>query len=163
MTCKVTSALNPCPALFLLNIPSVKWVFCEHVDNSQSWRSAQATKLSDNPLWKPNHYLEIVISGFTSQIERQIKPVGTMWIQISSSVSDSVVSDSLWPHGLSPTRLLAPWNSPGKNTGVGCLFLIQGIFPAQGSNLGLLHHRQILYHLSHQEDTLILLNQSLCI
>ena len=38
---------------------------------------------------------------------------------------------------------------PGKNTGVGCHFLLQGIFPAQGSNTGLLHCRHILYHLSH--------------
>ena len=39
---------------------------------------------------------------------------------------------------------------PGKNTEVGCHALLQGIFPTQGSNLGLLHCRQILYHLSHQ-------------
>ena len=43
-----------------------------------------------------------------------------------------------------------PWNSLGKNTGVGCHFILQGIFPIQGSNLGLPHCRQILYHLSHQ-------------
>ena len=42
------------------------------------------------------------------------------------------------PHGLQPTRLLNPWNSPGKNTGVGCHALLQGIFPTQGSNLPLL-------------------------
>ena len=42
------------------------------------------------------------------------------------------------------------WDSPGKNTGVGCHFLLQGIFPTQGSSLGLSHFRQILYHLSHQ-------------
>ena len=46
--------------------------------------------------------------------------------------------------------LLCPWNSPGKNTGVGCHSFLQGIFPTQGSNLGLLHCRQILYLLSHQ-------------
>ena len=56
--------------------------------------------------------------------------------------SRSVVSDSLWPHGLQPTRLLRPWDSPGKNTGVGCHFLLQGIFSTQGLNLGLLHWRQ---------------------
>ena len=39
----------------------------------------------------------------------------------------SVVSDSLWPHGLWLTRLLCPWNFSGKNTGVGCHFLLQGI------------------------------------
>ena len=47
-------------------------------------------------------------------------------------------------------RLLSPWNSPGKNTGVGYHFLLQGIFPTQGSNPGPLHCRQILYHLSHK-------------
>ena len=45
------------------------------------------------------------------------------------------MSDSLWPHGLQPARLLCPWNSPGKNTGVGCHALFQRIFPTQGSNL----------------------------
>ena len=48
------------------------------------------------------------------------------------------------------SRLLCPWDSPGKNTGVGCHFLLQGIFWAQGSNPGLLHCRQTLYPLSHQ-------------
>ena len=52
------------------------------------------------------------------------------------------MSDSLWPHGLYPTRLLCPQNSPGKNTGVGWHFLLQGIFPSQGSNMVLLHCRQ---------------------
>jgi len=41
-------------------------------------------------------------------------------------------------------------DSSGKNTGEGCHFLLQGIFPTQGSNPGLPHYRQILYHLSHQ-------------
>ena len=45
---------------------------------------------------------------------------------------------SLGPHGLKPTRLLCPWDSPGKDTGVGCHFLLQGIFLTQGSNLRLL-------------------------
>ena len=52
---------------------------------------------------------------------------------------------------LPPTRLLHPWNSPGKNTGVGCHFLLQGIFLTQGLNPGLLHCRQILYQLSYKE------------
>ena len=45
---------------------------------------------------------------------------------------------------------LCPWDSPGKNTGVGCRALLQGIFPTQGSNPGLSHCRWILYRLSHQ-------------
>ena len=40
------------------------------------------------------------------------------------SVSRSVEPDSLWPHGLQPTRLLCPWDFPGKDTGVGCHFLL---------------------------------------
>ena len=109
----------------------------------------------------------------------------------------SVVSDSVRPHRRQPTRLPRPWDSPGKNTGVGCHFLLQcmkvkskvkllgrvrlfvtpwtsayqapssmgfpgkstrmgchfllqRIFPTQGSNLGLPHCRQMLYHLSHK-------------
>ena len=54
--------------------------------------------------------------------------------------------DSLTPHGL----LYSPWNSPGQNTGVGSLSLLQGIFPTQESNQGLLHCRRILYQLSYQ-------------
>ena len=44
---------------------------------------------------------------------------------------------TLRPHGLQPTRLLCPWDSPGKDTGVGSQALLQGIFPTQGSNPGL--------------------------
>ena len=64
----------------------------------------------------------------------------------SESESLSVVSDSLRPHGP-----YSPWNSPGQNTRVGSLSLVQGIFPTQGSNPGLPHCRQILYQLSHRE------------
>ena len=55
--------------------------------------------------------------------------------------------DSLQPHGL-----YSSWNSPGQNTGAGSLSLLQKILPTQGFNPGLLHCRQILYHLSHQES-----------
>ena len=56
---------------------------------------------------------------------------------IISSISHSVLSDSLQSHGLQPTRLLCPWDSPGKNTGMGCNSLLQGIFPSRGLNPGL--------------------------
>ena len=49
-------------------------------------------------------------------------------------VSHSVMSNSVQPHGLYTARLLCPWNSPGKNTGVGCHALFQGISLTQGSN-----------------------------
>ena len=55
---------------------------------------------------------------------------------------------TLLPHRLQPARLLCPWNSSGKKTGVVGHSLLQGIFLTQGLNLGLLHYRQILYHIS---------------
>ena len=61
-----------------------------------------------------------------------------------------VVSDSLRPNGLYPTGLLCPWDSPGKNTGMGRHFLFQVIFPTQGSNPGPPHCGQMLKPLSHQ-------------
>ena len=64
---------------------------------------------------------------------------------LSERESRSVLSDSSQLHGL-----YSPWNSPGQNTGVGSLSLLQGIFQIQGSNPGLPHCRQILYQLSHK-------------
>ena len=49
------------------------------------------------------------------------------------------MANSLWPHGLQPTRLFCPWDLPGKNTGMGFHFLLQGIFPTQGLNPCFLH------------------------
>ena len=72
-------------------------------------------------------------------------------LQNFESESASVVSDSLRPHGL-----YSQWNSPGQNTGVGSLPLLQGIFPTQGSNPGLLHCRPILYQLRHKGSPRIL-------
>ena len=66
------------------------------------------------------------------------------------SVSHSVTSDALQPHGLWPARLLCPQNPPGKNTRVSNYYLLQGIFSTQEINLDLLCCRQILYSLSHQ-------------
>ena len=57
----------------------------------------------------------------------------------------------MWHCGLQPTRLLCSWYFPGKNTGVGCHFLLQEIFLTQGINLCLLHCRCILYHWATRE------------
>ena len=86
---------------------------------------------------------------------RQQREARTSQIRITKSVQRSKKARSLrvkvaqscltlWPHGL-----YSPWNSPGQNTRVGSLTLLQGIFPTQGSNTGLLHCRRILYQLSH--------------
>ena len=78
-------------------------------------------------------------------------------------LSRSVMSNSI-THELWPSRLLCPWDSPGKNTGVSCHFFLQGIFLTQGSNSalqGLLHCRQIVYQLSYEVGISILLQMSM--
>ena len=66
-------------------------------------------------------------------------------VEVSQSESSSVVSNSLQHH-----RLYSPWNSPGQNTGVGSLSLLQGIFPNQGSKPCLYYisciGRWVIYH-----------------
>ena len=69
-------------------------------------------------------------------------------IVYEKSESRSVVSNSLQPQ-----RLYSPWNSPGNNAEVCSCSLLQGVFPTQGPNLGLLHGSWILYQLSHQKFT----------
>ena len=104
-------------------------------------------------------YIDFISYNFTNLIHLLILTVfgctqGFLYVTlcfltIVKSVSCSVECDSLQPHGLQAARLLCPRNSPGKNTGVGGHHLLQGIYPTQGSNLGLLHCRQILYLLNH--------------
>ena len=72
-------------------------------------------------------------------------------VPLPSLESRSVVFNSLQLYGL-----YNPWNYPGQNTGVGSCSLIQGIFPTQGLNPGLLHSRQILYQLNYQRSPRIL-------
>ena len=72
-------------------------------------------------------------------------------IIVKSESESRSMSNSLRPHGL-----YSPWNSPGQNTGVGSPSFLQGIFPTQGSNPGLLHCRKILYQLSHKGTPRIL-------
>ena len=65
--------------------------------------------------------------------------------EISLKVKITQSCPTLWPPGL-----YSPWNSSVQNTGVGSCSLLQGIFPTQVSNPGLLHCKRILYQLSHQ-------------
>ena len=91
-------------------------------------------KLFDIPPRKGKHLMQVV-----------------NWSWIIKSESHWVFSNSLQACGL-----YSPWNSLGQNTGVGSLSLLQGIFPTQGSNQGLLHCRQILYQMSHKGSPRIL-------
>ena len=79
---------------------------------------------------------KLLVSG---NMHEQLSSLQPEMEKKSRSVSRSVVSDSLPPHGLWPTWHLCLWDSPGKNTGVGCCTLLQGIFPTLGSNPGFLH------------------------
>ena len=78
------------------------------------------------------------------------EPGGLPSVGLQSRTRLKRLSSSSSNSRLYPVKLLCPWDSPSKNTGVGCHTLLQGIFPTQGSNLGLLYGRQTLYHLSHQ-------------
>ena len=93
--------------------------------------------------WYGHRHVNIDLSPTTSS---DIGMPFSQHVFLCKSESHSVMSNSLQTQGL-----YSPWNSPGQNTGVGSLSLLQGIFPAQGSNPSLPHCRQILYQLSHQQ------------
>ena len=82
----------------------------------------------------------------------------TSFLQNNSTFSSSCLVAKLcpillWPHGLQPTRVLYLWDFPGKNTGVGCHFLLQGIFLTQGSNPRPLHWQVDSLPLHHLGET----------
>ena len=98
-------------------------------------------------------YIFISFTNLSFLLILYLTPVLINWyIHIwTECASCSVVSDSLRPHGLQ-----SPWNSPGQDTGVGSLSLLQEIFPTQESNPGLPHCRWVLYQLSHKGSSTIL-------
>ena len=83
-------------------------------------------------------HCQIMVSNFFLAI----KYFKVIWV---SEWSHSVVSDSLRPHGPWPTRLLCPWNFPGKSTGVGCHFLLQVIYVLLKVMM-LLHTNRVQYN-----------------
>ena len=87
----------------------------------------------------------------TQESNRPVPFITEQPSEVKWSESRSVVYNSLRSQGL-----YSPWNSPVQNTGVSSLSLLQGIFPTQASNQGLLHCRQILYQLNHQGSPRIL-------
>ena len=78
-------------------------------------------------------------------------------------LSCSVVPDSLWTHGLQPSRRLCPLDFTGKNTGMGCHFLLEGIFLTQGSNPRLLHWQAGSLPLSHQGSPYLEMPENMCV
>ena len=112
--------------------------------------SSRQNQWEENPVgfaWGARLGIEARVQGLPHQ---SYWLVSLKYLQVcGESVSHLVVSNSVTPWTVAH-KLLCPWKSPGKNTGVGCHFLLQGTFPTQGLNLGLPHCRQILYHLSQQ-------------
>ena len=80
-------------------------------------------------------------------MEKNLKYIYEKKVKMLVALLCLTLSDSM---DLQPSRLLCPWNSPGKDTGVSSHSLLQKILLSQGLNPGLPHCRQVLYHLSHQ-------------
>ena len=105
------------------------------------------------PPGKPKEKLDFIkIKNFCSSKDtfKKVKRSSREWENIFVNyISDKSLKSECESHVL---LFATPWtwDFPGKQTGVGCHFFLQGILTTQGSNLGLLHSRQILYHLSHQ-------------
>ena len=112
-----------------------------HKQRIQSWKALDDLGCGQYLSHIPAVYTQTIESLLVANYFKNYNSNTTFSIE---SVSHSVISDSLSPHGLQPIRLLCPWNSPGNNIGVGCHFLLQGIFPSQGSNTALPHCRETL-------------------
>ena len=88
-----------------------------------------------------------------AKITQTLEQIPTTLIRVTSARTAclcSAMSDSFTTPWTVAARLLCPWDFPGKNTGVGCHFLLQGIFPTQGSSQSLLHWQADSLPLSHQ-------------
>ena len=129
---KLSKRLTTMDNLPYLNL-GMSWVHLQshvlHV-NSQHWPSASCGRRLPLPLVHPQGAYGAVLSR-------------------------SVMSHSLRPHGLSQASASVHGDSPGKDTGVGCHALLQGISPPQGSDLGFLHCRQTLSIWTTSEDSLL--------
>ena len=99
----------------------------------------QSLAVCTHRLWQTSSLWGTPKSGFPGPPDRALQNISVLIRSVAQSCP--TLCD---PMDCSPTRLLCPWDSPGKNTGVGCHALLQGIFPTQGLNPHLLHCRWIL-------------------
>ena len=87
----------------------------------------------------PNYkHIQIVTSDLDTNGKKRIKPILLLPFKMLVCTKSLQPRLTLRLYGLKPTRLLCPWDSPGKNTRVGCHALLQRIFPTQGPNWSLL-------------------------
>ena len=143
--CLVTKSCLTVLWCYGLHTP-VRMVIIKKSTNNKFWRRYGEKEILLHCLWESK-----LVQPPCRTVWRFLKK---LWLELPCVCARSVLSDSLRPHGLQPTRLLCPQDSPGKDTGMGSYsllhFLLQGIFPTQGSNPSLLHCRQTLNRLSHQ-------------
>ena len=108
----------------------IEFILKEQIIRIQIWNTSKNKwiKVCDSQLPRSEKESKILVCLLRQTVLLYSKSCSKLY-----SYSCSVMSSSLWPHGL-----LCLWDFPGKNTGVGCHTLLQGIFPTQGSNLSLL-------------------------
>ena len=135
--------MSPCAVLCLVaqSCPSL----CDFMDCSPPGSSVHG----DSPGKNTGVDCHALIQGiFPTQVSHIAGGFFTVW---ATSESEVLVKSALCdPMDCSLPGSSVHGDPPGKNTGVDCHALLQGIFPTQGLNPGLLHFRWILYHLSHQ-------------
>ena len=129
-----------------VNSPLIPGTFWALDPKTPSW--AHSASMGDPELQSVPHWNSF--TWVSSYSLRPANPIYTSYPCHSKKVLATQSCPTQWPHGLQPTRLPCPWDSPAENTGVGNHPLLHGIFPTQASNPGLLHCRQILHCLSHQ-------------
>ena len=124
------------------------------------FKSAMSLYLSSSELGRPYslHLNTFTTRSFLKALIIKLQNLSHVLYTTSLWISNNIANaySCKTQNGQAPHGLYSPWNSPGQNTGVGSLSLLQGIFPTHGSNPGLLHCRWILYQLSHKGSPRIL-------
>ena len=110
------------------------------------WPTGNFTGFENQDFWGTHLLYEAWLSAYSLLLLQKIRTL----LKLPVKVWVAQLCVILRPHRLLPASLLCPWNSPGKDTRMGCHTRLQEIFLTQGSNPGFLHCKQIFYHLSHQ-------------
>ena len=142
VTCRQGNLLEPAFRLICVHI--VSWLI-----ECNCWSNLHFINTTLLPPTHPHPHHPVLF--FPTEVYFQSALASIWHLKVKVSESHSVMSDSLWPY-----ELYSPRNSPGQNTGVCNLSLLQEIFLTQGWNPSLLYYRQILYQLRHKGSPRIL-------